>query len=58
MKLGRMLNPEQEIIVYGRTVSKHYDEDVVHRLLQRHDKVKILEGGLQAWERKGYPVTP
>lgn len=58
MKLGRMLNPEQEIIVYGRTVSKHYDEDVVRRLLQRHDKVKILEGGLQAWERKGYPVTP
>ena len=58
MKLGRILNPEQEIIVYGRTVSKHYDEDVVHRLLQRHDKVKILEGGLQAWERKGYPVTP
>ena len=58
MKLGRMLNADQEIIVYGRTVSKRYDEDVVHRLLQRHDKVKILEGGLQAWERKGYPVTP
>jgi rhodanese-related sulfurtransferase len=58
MKLGRMLNPEQEIIVYGRTLSKRYDEDVVRRLLQRHDKVKILEGGLAAWEMKGYPVTP
>jgi 3-mercaptopyruvate sulfurtransferase SseA len=30
----------------------------VRRLLQRHDKVKILEGGLAAWEMKGYPVTP
>ena len=58
MKLGRMLNPEQEIIVYGRTFSKHYDEDIMQRLLQRHDKVKILEGGLPAWELKGYPVTP
>jgi rhodanese-related sulfurtransferase len=58
MKLGRKLNPEQEIIVYGRTISKRYDEEVVRRLLQRHDKVKILEGGLQFWERKGYPVTP
>jgi len=58
MKLGRMLNPEQEIIVYGRTFSKRYDDDVVQRLLQRHDKVKILEGGLKAWELKGYPVTP
>ena len=58
MKLGRMLNPEQEIIVYGRTISKRYDEEVVQRLLQRHDKVKILQGGLQVWERKGYPVSP
>ena len=58
MKLGRMLNSELEIIVYGRTFSKHYDEDVVRRLLQRHAKVKILEGGLAVWEMKGYPVTP
>jgi rhodanese-related sulfurtransferase len=58
MKLGRMLNSEMEIIVYGRTFSKRYDEDVVWRLLQRHDKVKILEGGLAAWEMKGYSVTP
>ncbi|MGW8185785.1 MAG: rhodanese-like domain-containing protein [Desulfobacterales bacterium] len=58
MKLGRMLNSEMEIIVYGRTFSKRYDEDVVWRLLQRHDKVKILEGGLAVWEMKGYSVTP
>jgi rhodanese-related sulfurtransferase len=58
MKLGRSLTPDQVIVVYGRTFSKRYDEDVAHRLLPRHDKVKILAGGLEAWERKGYPVSP
>ncbi len=58
MKLGRSLNPDQVIVVYGRTFSKRYDEDVAHRLLPRHDKVNILAGGLEAWERKGYPVSP
>ncbi|UCD78965.1 MAG: rhodanese-like domain-containing protein [Desulfobacterales bacterium] len=58
MKLAHALKPEQLIVVYGRTISKRYDDEVAHRLLQRYDSVKVLEGGLAAWERKGYPVKP
>jgi rhodanese-related sulfurtransferase len=58
MKLGRTLKPEQVVLVYGRTISKRYDEDVTQRLLQRHDQVRVLEGGLAAWEAKGFAVAP
>jgi rhodanese-related sulfurtransferase len=58
MKLGRTLKPEQTVLVYGRTVSKRYDEDVTQRLLQRHDQVRLLEGGVAAWEEKGFAVAP
>jgi rhodanese-related sulfurtransferase len=48
---------EKEIIVYGRTISKRYDELVANKLaLRGHKNVKILEGGLAAWKEKGYPV--
>jgi rhodanese-related sulfurtransferase len=58
MKLGRTLKPEQTVLVYGRTISKRYDEDVTQRLLQRHDQVRVLEGGVAAWEAQGFPVAP
>jgi rhodanese-related sulfurtransferase len=58
MKLGRTLKPEQVVLIYGRTFSKHYDEEVAQRLLQRHDQVRVLEGGLAAWEEKGFAVPP
>lgn len=58
MKLGPALKPEQVVLIYGRTVSKRYDDEVARRLLQRHDQVKVLEGGLIAWEEKGFAVSP
>jgi rhodanese-related sulfurtransferase len=58
MKLGRMLRPEQGVLVYGRTISKRYDEDLAQRLLQRHEHIKVMEGGIGAWEEKGLPVAP
>jgi rhodanese-related sulfurtransferase len=58
MKLGRMLKPEQVVLVYGRTISKRYDEDVAQRLLQRHEHIKVMEGRMRAWEEKGLPVAP
>ncbi|MGE5259058.1 MAG: rhodanese-like domain-containing protein [Hyphomicrobiales bacterium] len=58
MKLGGTLKAEQVVLVYGRTISRHYDEDVAERLLQRHDRVRILDGGLASWEEKGFPVSP
>lgn len=51
------LDPERPIIVYGRTISRLYDEMVAHRLIQRdHERVLILDGGMRAWERNGYPL--
>jgi len=51
MKLASRLQPGQVVVVYGRTFSKRYDEEVAYRLLQRHDDVRIMTGGLAAWEK-------
>ncbi|MBN1105984.1 MAG: cyclic nucleotide-binding domain-containing protein [Deltaproteobacteria bacterium] len=49
----------RKIIVYGRTISRPYDKEVAEKLLLRgHKNVSILEGGLSAWRKKGYPVEP
>jgi rhodanese-related sulfurtransferase len=58
MKLGPALKPGQVVLIYGRTLSKRYDDEVAQRLLQRHDQVRILEGGLASWEEKGFAVSP
>lgn len=58
MKLSD-LDPEETIIVYGRNISKRYDEEVAHLLTKRdHENVRILSGGLSAWEEQGYAVEP
>jgi CRP-like cAMP-binding protein len=49
----------KEIIVYGRTISEHYDKKAAEKLVIRgFEKVKILKGGLSAWKEKNYPVEP
>lgn len=53
MKLASRLQPGQLVVVYGRTFSKRYDEEVAYRLLQRHDDVRVMTGGLAAWEKQG-----
>jgi rhodanese-related sulfurtransferase len=50
MKLGPMLEPGLTVVVYGRTISRHYDEEVAWSLLQRHEPVLVLPGG---WDTKG-----
>jgi rhodanese-related sulfurtransferase len=52
MKLAPYLQVGQFIVVYGRTFSKHYDEEVAYRLLQRHDDVKVMIGNMAAWEKQ------
>ena len=48
---------EKKIVVYGETISKPYDLEVADKLLLRgYRNVRILEGGLAAWEGSGYPV--
>ena len=48
---------DKKIVVYGNTVSRPYDLEIADKLLLRgYRNVKVLDGGLQAWEAKGYPV--
>lgn len=47
----------KEIIIYGRTISKRYDEEVASKLaLRGHQNLLILNGGLAAWKKGGFPV--
>jgi len=47
----------KKVIVYGGTISRPYDYELAGILMNRgHKDVKVLEGGLSAWEKKGYPV--
>jgi len=58
MKLNN-LDPTKDLIVYGRTISKHYDDEVAWQLSQRgHENVKVLKGGLNAWGKQGFSVEP
>ncbi len=51
-------DPAQEIIVYGRNISRHYDTAVAAELSKRgHERVFILEGGLDIWEKNAYPTA-
>jgi rhodanese-related sulfurtransferase len=47
----------KKIIVYGRTISKLYDVEVANKLILRgYKNVRLLDGNLKDWEKKGYPV--
>ncbi len=49
----------KDIIVYGRTLSSLYDEHVARKLiLHGHKGTMILEAGLSACKKKGFPVKP
>jgi CRP-like cAMP-binding protein/rhodanese-related sulfurtransferase len=58
---------EKDIIIYGRSISALYDEEVARKLiLRKHKNVKILKptlpymplfwSGFSQWEKQGYPV--
>ncbi|MFP4084624.1 MAG: rhodanese-like domain-containing protein [Desulfonatronovibrio sp.] len=58
MKFSK-LDPQKDIIVYGRNISRRYDEKVAHELTQRgHLNVHVLPGGLAEWKRLDLPVEP
>lgn len=53
------LDPERELVVYGRNVSRRYDEAVAVKLKARgHTQVIVFAGGLPVWDRNRYPVSP
>jgi rhodanese-related sulfurtransferase len=48
---------DKKIVVYGNTISRPYDLEIAEKLkLRRYRNVKVLDGGLEAWEANGYPV--
>jgi rhodanese-related sulfurtransferase len=48
---------DKKIVVYGNTISRPYDLEIADKLLLRgYRNVKVLDGGLPAWEANGYPV--
>ncbi|MHC1788346.1 rhodanese-like domain-containing protein [Solidesulfovibrio sp.] len=58
MRLAKV-DPQKTIIVYGRTISSLYDEEVAGRLVKRgHKDVRLLDGGLAGWRNLGFPVRP
>lgn len=58
LELGA-IDRARSIIVYGRSISSLYDEQVARKLLLRgHKNVRILKDGLSAWKERGYPTEP
>jgi rhodanese-related sulfurtransferase len=48
---------ETGILVYGNSISRPYDLEIATRLMLRgYSDVRIIDGGLPAWEARGYPV--
>jgi rhodanese-related sulfurtransferase len=53
------LDPEKEIIVYGRSISRRYDEIVAYKLKQYgHEQVLVMIGGIKEWKAQGFAVSP
>ena len=53
------LDPATPLVVYGRTFSRRYDEDVARELeLLGHETVIVMDGGLDEWQAQGYEVGP
>ena len=53
------IDPQRPIVIYGRNVSRHYDEELAFQLAQRgHAHVFVLRGGLTAWRASGFEVGP
>lgn len=58
MKLSS-IDLKKEIIIYGRNISKHYDEEAAYKLESRnHENIRILTGGIDAWQKNGFPTEP
>jgi 3-mercaptopyruvate sulfurtransferase SseA len=53
------IDPQQPMVVYGRNISRHYDEEIAYQLKQRgHSTIYVLTGGLSAWQANGLDISP
>ena len=58
MRFSRM-DSQQAFVVYGRNISRRYDEEIAYRLRDRgHTNVLVLTGGIDQWNSKGLPTEP
>lgn len=58
MRFSR-IDPRTPVVVYGRNISRLYDEEIAYQLTQRgHTNVFVLNGGFTAWRAKGFEVSP
>jgi membrane protein DedA with SNARE-associated domain/rhodanese-related sulfurtransferase len=56
--LREFMQPECEIFVYCSCARESTSARVAHELAQQDCKVKIIQGGLRAWVKGGFPVEP
>jgi DNA-binding response OmpR family regulator/rhodanese-related sulfurtransferase len=50
-------DPEREVIIYGRDISRLHDEETASRLQARgHRNISIMPDSLAAWRKRGYPL--
>ncbi len=59
MKFGE-LDFAQPLVIYGRNISRLYDEEVAARFAAKgHDNIRVLvlDNDLSAWKSKGFPIT-
>jgi len=59
LMLASRIDNARQVIVYGRTISRRYDELVFRKLvLNGHQNIKILKGGMRAWDKKRLQLEP
>lgn len=58
MRFSR-LDPQLPVVVYGRTISRHYDEEIAFQLMQRgHQNVSVMTGEPNQWQAEGFTLSP
>lgn len=58
MQFGQ-IDVNRPIVVYGRNISRRYDEETAFLLSERgHEMVMVFVGRLEEWEKRGGGVTP
>jgi len=56
--LREFMQPECEIFVYCSCARESTSARVAHMLQKQDCKVKIIDGGLRAWAKGGFPMEP
>jgi membrane protein DedA with SNARE-associated domain/rhodanese-related sulfurtransferase len=56
--MQELLEPECEVFVYCTCAREATSARVAHMLRQRGYTARVIEGGLRAWKKGGYPVEP